>query len=95
MGTGNLDFPKRPDKLRGTNRPLVNGYRSPFPKLKRPRREGNHSHPPSAKVMNEGNNTSNSPAGLYGVQRETFTFTNSKIVKNLFSTFISTLKLKV
>jgi hypothetical protein len=50
----------------------------PFQRVEWPEREANHSHPPSVKVTNEGNYTSNHP----GVHMETFTFIYPKIVIN-------------
>ena len=41
--TGLLCFPKRTDQLWGPPSPLVNGYRGPFPAVKRP---GLDAHPP-------------------------------------------------
>jgi len=45
-----------------------------FSRLKRRKREADHSSPPSTEVRNEGSYTSIPPISIYGVDRNKFTF---------------------
>jgi hypothetical protein len=49
---------------------LLNGYRSYFSEIKRPRREVNDSPPSSAEVKYEWSHTSDPSVRLYGADRE-------------------------
>jgi hypothetical protein len=58
---------------------LFNGYRFPFPRVKRNWRGVYHSPPYIAEVKNEWSCTSISPICLYGAQRDKFFF-NKQII---------------
>ena len=48
-------------------------YRSSFPRVKRPGRDLDHSHPSSAEIKNGWRHTSTPPICLYGMDRDKFT----------------------
>jgi hypothetical protein len=74
---GNRYFssPEFPDRLLSVTSLLLNDYRSSFAGVSCPGQELDHSPPSCAGVKNDWSYISSHPISLYGVDKNTFTFT--------------------
>jgi hypothetical protein len=73
-GTRSLSCPKCTERLWGPSGLLFGGYRGPFPGVKRPGLDVDHSAPSGVEVKNEWSYSSASSIRLYGADRDNFAF---------------------